>query len=51
MVELDSDSSADRSDSVAGYDEAEALGQASPEAKKPIRLAAGSIIDIARASW
>ncbi len=45
MVELDSDSSADRSDSVVSYDKAEALERASPEAKTPTRLGAGSIIN------
>jgi hypothetical protein len=43
MVELDSYSSADRSDSVVSYDKAQALEWASPEATPPTRLAAGSI--------
>jgi hypothetical protein len=45
MVELDSYSSADRSDSVVSYDEAEALKSSSGRAKGPLRLAAGSIIN------
>ena len=44
MVELDSYNSADRSDSVVGYDKAEALESDSERGKGPLRLAAGSII-------
>jgi hypothetical protein len=43
MVELDSYSSADRSDSVVNRDEAEALKSRSPKDKTPTWLAASFI--------
>jgi hypothetical protein len=51
MVELDSYSSADWSDSGVSRDKAEALKSKSPNAKTFSRLAASSIINIMRATW
>jgi hypothetical protein len=51
MVELDSYSSVDWSDSGVSHDEAEALKSNSPKAKTLSRLAASFVINMMRATW
>jgi hypothetical protein len=51
MVELDSYSSVDWSDSGVSHGEAEALKSKSPKAKTFSRLAASFIINMMRATW
>jgi hypothetical protein len=51
MVELDSYSSGDRSDSGVDRDKAQALRSNTPKARAPSRLAVGFIINMTRATW
>jgi len=51
MVELDSYSSVDWSDSGISHNKAEELKSRSPKAKTLSRLAAGFIVNMMRATW